>query len=139
MAYSNDRSIPAIFTDIVHQLGRLFRSEAALARAEMSEKVAQVGAGLGLIIGGAVLLIPALVVLLLAAVTALEEAGFAAPMSALIVGGGVLLLGMILLMVGISRLRAKHLVPERTVAQLKRDAAVATQMRNDHAPIDRAA
>jgi hypothetical protein len=136
-----NRSIPDIFSDIVHQLTRLFRSEVELARAEMSEKVGQIGLGLSLIIGGAVLLIPALVILLQAAMTALQEAEIADELgSALIVGGVVLLLGLILLMVGISRLKARHLVPEKTISQLQRDAAVAThQMRSDHAATDRAA
>jgi putative superfamily III holin-X len=57
----SDRWIPEIFADLVNQFTALVRKEAQLARAEMSEKI---GAGLGLVGGGAVLLVPALVVLL---------------------------------------------------------------------------
>jgi Putative Actinobacterial Holin-X, holin superfamily III len=76
-------------------------------------------------------LIPALVVLLEAAVSALQEHGFAAPMAALIVGGAVLLIGLILLSVGVSRVKDKSLVPDKVLQQLQRDASMARkQMRN---------
>jgi hypothetical protein len=125
------RSIPDIFVDCLKVLATLVRTEAQLARVETSEKIAEVAAGFGLIVGGAVLLIPALVVLLEAAVSALQERGFAAPMAASIVGGAVLLIGLILVSLGISRVKAKRLVPDRTLQQLQRDASMArNQMRN---------
>jgi hypothetical protein len=134
------RSLPEIFTDLLRQFMTLLRTEANLARAEMSEKISAAALGLGLIVGGAVLLIPGLVVLMLAGVAALEKAGLAPHWAALAVGGGVLVLGFILMAVGMSRLSAKRLVPSKTIEQIRRDANVAReQARSDHDPIQRAA
>jgi hypothetical protein len=134
------RSIPDIFVDLFKQVATLVRIEARLARVEASEKMARVAASLGLIVGGAVLLIPALVVLLEAAISGLQERGFAAPLAASIVGGSVLVIGLILLFVGVSRLKAKSLVPDKTIQQLQRDASMArNQMRNSDDGVKRAA
>jgi hypothetical protein len=134
------RSIPDIFVDLFKQLATLVRTEAQLARVEASEKMAQVAGGLGLIVGGAVLLIPALVVLLQAAVSALQERGLAAPLAASIVGGAVLVIGLIFVLVGVNRLKAKSLVPDKTIQQLQRDAVMArNQMGNNDDGVKRAA
>jgi hypothetical protein len=128
-----ERSIPEIIGDLLIQFPTLARKEGQLARAELSEKITQVGFGLAFIVGGAVLLIPALVVLLQAAVTALEQAGFQPTAAALIVGGAVLLIGIILLMLGISRLKVEKLIPNKTIHQIREDASVAKQqLRSGH-------
>ena len=133
MAYrAYERSIPEIVADLLGQFPTLVRKETQLARAEISDKVTQVGVGIALIAGGAILLIPALVILLGAGVVALQEAGFDPAVAALIAGGGALLVGIILLMVGISRLKAENLVPHKTIHQLQEDASMAKrQMRSD--------
>src|SRR5215470_14689427 len=122
---NNTRSIPELFTSVVSQLADLMRTEGQLARVELSEKMTLVATGLGLIVGGAILLMPALVVLLEAAVAALVDNGMAPYWSALIVGGAGLLLGLILLAIGISWLRAGRLIPDKTIQQLQLDAAAA--------------
>jgi hypothetical protein len=128
----NTRSVPELFTSVVGQLAELMRTEGQLARAEISEKMTLATTGLGLIVGGAILLMPALVVLLEAAVAALVDNGIAPYWAALIVGGAGLLLGLIVLLIGVSRLRAGRLVPDKTIQQLQRDAATArSQMRTD--------
>jgi hypothetical protein len=130
---SNTQSVPELFTSVVTQMADLMRTEGQLARTEISEKMALVATGLGLIVGGAILLMPALVVLLEAAVAALVENGYAPYWSALIVGGACLVLGLILLLIGVSWLRAGRLVPDKTIHQLQRDAATArSQVRTDH-------
>jgi hypothetical protein len=49
------------------------------------------------------------------------------------VGGCALVLGFILVAIGISRLRAKSLMPNKTIQQLQYDAAAAKQqMRHDY-------
>jgi len=129
----NMRTVPELFTSAVSQLADLARTEGQLARAEISEKMTLATTGLGLIVGGAILLMPALVVLLEAAVAALVDNGIAPYWAALIVGGAGLLLGLILLLIGVSRLRAGKLVPDKTIQQLQRDAATArSQVRTDH-------
>ena len=130
---NNTRTVPELFTSVVSQLAELMRTEGLLARAEISEKMTLVATGLGLIVGGAILLMPALVVLLEAAVAALVDNGYAPYWSALLVGGACLVLGLILLLIGVSRLRSGRLMPDKTIHQLQRDAATArSQMRTDN-------
>jgi len=129
---NNTRTIPELFTSVVSQLADLMRTEGELARVEISEKMTLVATGLGLIVGGAILAMPALVVLLEAAVAALVENGMAPYWSALVVGGACFLLGLILLLIGVSWLRAGRLIPDKTIHQLQRDAATArSQMRTN--------
>jgi hypothetical protein len=81
-----------------------------------------------------------LVILLQAAVAGLAATGLAVGWASLIVGGVALVIGLALLAIGISRLKAGRFVPARTLDQLQRDAAVATQqVRNDHGIPERAA
>jgi hypothetical protein len=136
------RSVPEIFIDVINQLTMLMRKEGELARSEVSEKLTQIGGGLGLVIGGAVLIIPALVVLLEAGVAALQSTGMTPYWAALILGGAVAVIGLVLVAIGISRFKAKNLVPNRTIEQLQRDASVVKdqiQMRMNHDAIQRAA
>jgi Putative Actinobacterial Holin-X, holin superfamily III len=128
------RSIPEIFTDVVDQFTTLLRKEGELARTEVSEKITQVGVGLGLIVGGSVLLTPALVILLQAAVSALITANIVQqPWAPLIVGGAVFVIGIILLLVGMSRLTAEALIPNKTISQIQSDVRVAKgQVREDY-------
>ena len=77
MPFANqNRSVADVVRDVIAQLTALLRTEAQLARVELSENLSRAALGLGLIIGGAVLLIPALVILLGAAVAALQQNGF---------------------------------------------------------------
>ncbi len=123
-----NRSIPEIFTDLLSQFTTLLRKESQLARAEMSEKMSQVATALALIVCGAVLLIPALVILLQAAVSALITSHtIGEPYAPLIIGGAALLIGIILALIGMTRLRADALVPSRTITQIQRDVTVAKQ------------
>jgi uncharacterized membrane protein YqjE len=134
MAFANpNRSIADVLRDVITQLTTLLRKETELARVELSENISRAALGLGLIVGGAVLLIPALVILLEAAVAALEQNGMRPAAAAGIIGGVALLLGLILIAVGVSRLRAKNLMPNKTIQQLQQDAAAAKQqMRHDY-------
>ncbi len=137
---ANYRSISAILADLVSQFTALLRKEGQLARAEMLEKMREIAASLGLVVGGAVLLIPALVILLQAAVAGLVAAGLAVGWASLAVGGVVLFIGLVLLAVGISRLKAQSLMPIKTIEQLQRDAALAShEIRNDHGTAERTA
>jgi len=119
------RRVPDLLTDLVTQTTTLFRSEVRLARAEMSEKISEATTGLALAVIGAVLLMPALVILMTGGVSALVQNGMSPAMAALAVGGGALILGIILLWIGLNRLRAENLAPQRTMQQLQHDAALA--------------
>src|SRR5262249_41666854 len=134
------RSIPDILADLLRQFTALIRTEPRLARAEISENLSAAAIGLALVVIGAVLLIPGLVVLLEAAVAALQKYGLEPQWAALAVGGGVLVIGLILLAVGMSRLRVRRLTPSRTIEQIQQDANVAReQARSDHEQVQRAA
>jgi hypothetical protein len=124
MASMNTRPIPEILTDLIAQLTSLVRKEGQLARTEISEKVSRALTGMALILVGTVLLIPALVILLQAAMAGLVENGMSPSIASLIVGGAALVLGMILGLVGWSWVNPASLVPDRTIDQLRRDAAV---------------
>jgi NADH:ubiquinone oxidoreductase subunit 6 (subunit J) len=133
MAIHTDRTVPNILTDLLARFTDLLRTESALARVEMSEKVSRMGTGLVLVVIGAVLVMPALVILLQAAVQALQTTGLSPYWSSLVIGGAVFIIGLILLAVGAGRLKAKRLVPDETIHQLRKDAAAAKeQVRRDH-------
>lgn len=119
------RSLPDVFAEIVNQLGTLVHKEVRLARAEMSEKINFLFLGSAILVAGAVLLIPALVILLESAVTALAGTGLARVWCSLIVGGSAFLVGLLLMVAGAYWLRAVRLLPERTLEQLRQDAALA--------------
>ncbi len=66
MALSNDiQEIPRLIGETVEQLGKLVQNEADLARAEMSQKIAQAALGAAYIVGAAMLAIPVLVLVLI--------------------------------------------------------------------------
>jgi membrane protein implicated in regulation of membrane protease activity len=135
MTYADNtrRSVPDLVGSVFRQLAELMRTEGMLARAEMSEKITHIGNGVGLLVAGAILAMPALVVLLEAAVAALVESGMAPYWAAYLVGGLCLLLGIIFLLVGTNRLRARNLVPGKTLQQLQYDAdAARNQVRTSH-------
>ena len=125
ISHNVNRPFGDVIADLLSQVTRLFRKEIELARTEVSTNVSSAISGLVMIIAGAVLLIPALVILLQSGVSALISEGFEPHWAALIVGGATLLVGLILAMIGVSKLKADKLVPRRTIEQLQRDAAVA--------------
>jgi Putative Actinobacterial Holin-X, holin superfamily III len=65
--------------------------------------------------------------------------GLAVGWASLAIGGTALLIGLALLVVSVSRLKEGRLVPDKTIEQLQRDVAVATQqVRTDHEIPERA-
>lgn len=119
------RGIPELIGSVFRQITELMRTEGMLARSEMSEKVAHMGTGLGLIVGGAVLAMPALVILMQALATALVETGLPPYLASLIIGGLSLALGLTLLAMGANWLRSHSFAPQRTLQQLQYDANAA--------------
>ena len=124
------RTIPGIVIDLIGQFTTLLRQESQLARAEISENLNRALTGVVMAVAAAVLLIPALVILLLAGEYGLEAAGFAPYWSALIVGGAAVVVGAVLMLIGINRLKAKNLIPSKTIHQLQEDAALAKRQMN---------
>jgi hypothetical protein len=128
MNLPNSRSVPELFSDAVGQLGKLVGKEFELARAELSEKVNQVGRSTAMIGAGAVILMPALVLLLLAASAALIKSGFSEPISYLLTGAGAAVVAAALIATGSSRLSGDALKPTVTLDQVQRDKQAAKEM-----------
>lgn len=119
-----EKTIAALITDLTRDITSLFRQEIRLVKTEMSEKVEQAESGVTtLIIGGAVAY-AGLLVLLLAVVLGL--ANYVEPwLAALIVAGVALIIGFIMVTKGKKNLKARNLVPEKTVESLQRDRNLA--------------
>ena len=128
MTSPTDRSIPELFGDAVGQLAKLVGNEFALARAELSEKMAQAGRAAAMIGAGAVIMIPALVLLLFAAAAALIRSGLSDPVAYLIAGGGAAVVAGALIAVGLERLSGDALKPSVTLEQVQRDKLAAKEM-----------
>jgi len=122
-----DRSVPALFSDLIENVTTLFRKEVQLAKTELSEKAAQAGTASTSIGIGGVILLGALIMFLHAIVAWLAVAGIGPHWGFLIVAIVVGIIGYVALQKGISNLKASRLMPTRTVEQLQRDAAVAKE------------
>jgi hypothetical protein len=105
---------------------RLFRQEIALARAEVTEKVTQLGMGIGLLVASGIVGFCGLLCLLASATIALSKI-VDAWIAALAVGVVIIIVGAFLGWIGASRLMSGNLVPLRTVRSLKDNAALAKE------------
>jgi len=125
------RSLVGLFSDLFRETSTLVHEEAQLAKAEISEKVSQLGTGVAAIAAGGAILFAGFIVLLFAAVNALamflppEHAAWLAP---LIIGLIVMIAGYISLSKGRKEFKAESLKPSRTMESLRRD----TQLVKDH-------
>lgn len=118
------RTLVGLFSDLWRETSALVHDEVALARAEVSEKVNQVGNGIAVIAAAALILFAGFLMLLLAAANLLalmlppDSGPWMAPFA---VGVAVLLIGFIALAKGRSDLKARNLAPERTLDSLRQD------------------
>jgi len=114
-----DRSIGELFSDLSQQTADLIRQEMRLAKAELSEKLSDVGRHAAMI-GAALAFGLAAVIAVAAAITLLLiEVGLAPWLAAVItaaVMGGV---AFVLAQSGISALRKKTIAPVETMHSLK--------------------
>lgn len=115
------RTISHLFGDALSQFSKLFQNEVDLAKAELGQKVQQIGSAAGLIAAGAVLVIPAIVMALFALSAALIAGGWSQPVAYLISAIVAAVLAGILFAVGMNRLDARHLAPRETLRQLEKD------------------
>ncbi|MBC7944002.1 MAG: phage holin family protein [Burkholderiales bacterium] len=130
MQVKEDRSLLSLISDLTQETYTLVRKEVALAKAEMSQKVSQLGSGVASIaIGGAVAFAGMLVLLdaVVAKLTEVLPADMAAWLSPLIIGAIVAIIGLIMLMKGKSNLEAQNLMPQRTLNSLQRDKDLAKE------------
>ena len=117
------KPVSELFSDALQQLSKLMRHEVALAKAELSVNAKQMARG-GIMLGGAaVVALPSLFILMMALAAFLMELGLAASLACLITAVVGFVVAGILAKVGLNRLRADLLMPNRTINQLQRDAA----------------
>jgi hypothetical protein len=111
-------------TDLSTETTALLRGEIDLAKAEVSEKVSQAAMAVAALAAGALVLFAGFLGLLDAAVfglgRVLEPYGLPA-LAALIVAIGTMIVGLIILLIGRSALKAENLAPRRTAESLRRD------------------
>jgi Putative Actinobacterial Holin-X, holin superfamily III len=127
MPATDNRSVSELFTDALNQFAKLVRNEVQLARKELSSKAGEAMNGIALLVCAGIFLIPALVELLAALAAWMEELGTGRPLAHLIAGVAGLVGAAIFGGVGMSRLKANALVPERTLNQIQQDVAAAKE------------
>lgn len=119
------RTLVGLFSDLFRETSTLVHEEAQLAKAEISQKVSQLGNGVAAIAAGGAIMFAGLIVLLFAAVNAIalflppEHAAWLAP---LIIGLLVMIVGYVALAMGRRELKAESLKPSRTMESLRRDS-----------------
>jgi hypothetical protein len=127
---NDDRSLGTLVADLTRESTTLVHQEVALARAEVSEKVSQVGTALASLMIGGLVLFAGLLKLLDAAIYGIGEMfppDLGPWLAALIVGAIVAIIGMVMLQKGRRNLKPEHLAPQRTVDSLKRDTEFAKE------------
>ena len=125
---SDLRTISSLLGDALSQFAKLFQNEVDLAKAELGEKVQQVGGAVCFFAAGAILVIPALVMALCALSAALIAAGWSQPISYLASAVVAAVLAGLLFAVGINRLDARNLAPRETMRQLEKDKDTVKEM-----------
>jgi len=120
----DDRPLAGLLADLMSDLAELVQKEIQLARAELSEKLGQAGAGVVIVATGGLVAFAGLLVLLDAAVLGLAEALRQSPpwLPSLLVGVATLAIGAALLLHGKSKLKPENFTPRRMVESLRQDA-----------------
>ena len=114
-----DRSLGELFSDLSQQTSELIRQEMRLAKAELSEKLSDVGKH-AMMIGAAIAFGLAAVVAVAATVTLLLVAAGVQPwLAALITAVVMAAIAYVMAQSGISGLRAKSIAPVETMHSLK--------------------
>ncbi len=123
-------SVGSLLSTLLNEVTALVRGEAALAKAEMSEKTHQAMMELGSIATAGAVLFGGFLTLLAALVMLLNEVlpPETRPwLSAVVVGAVVTLIGVVMLKAGLKKVRAQGLMPNRTMNSLRDDQTLAKQ------------
>ena len=128
MAYSRTRrddpahhGVATTTVEIIKEYVGLLVTEFRLLKAELSEKVGQIGLGVALAIAGTALLIVAIALLVVVAISALVDAGLGLTVATLSVFGFVLVIGLACEWVGLRQLQPRNLLPKKTIEQVQKD------------------
>lgn len=116
-------SVPGLIKSLADDVTRLFAQEIALAKAEVSDAVKDIKAGVLSLAVGLGVLFAGFIILLVAAVFALSLV--VEPwLAALIVGGVDSIIGVVLLLKAKKSLDPQGMVPTRTIESLRNDEAM---------------
>jgi hypothetical protein len=118
--------VAGLLASLGTSFARLLRQEVALARSELSEKLGQMAAGVGLVTAAGILGFSGLLYLLGSATIALSKV-VDAWIAALAIGVVVMIVGGFLGWLGTSRLKSGNLAPLRTARSIQDDAAWAKE------------
>src|ERR1700738_2630240 len=121
--HNDARSISRLLGDAFDQLSDLVQTEIRLARAELADKAAQAGVGVGLLFGGLLVMVPALVLFLIALALFLTELGMSPAAAHLLAGFAGAVISGVLIGAGLARLKASSLTPDTTIHQVQKDIA----------------
>ena len=130
LATRNDtESLPGLFSRLGDDVMELFNSQLALFKVEIKEEASAYARGITMIAIGAVIAIVGFallnVAIAFAVSTLFAQANFSQPASYalgfIVTGGFYLLVGAIVVMLMKNRLAKQDLVPQRTVAELRKD------------------
>jgi ABC-type transporter Mla maintaining outer membrane lipid asymmetry permease subunit MlaE len=114
-----DRSLGELFSDLSQQTAELIRQEMRLAKAELSEKAADVGRHAMMIGAGVAFALAAVIALAGALTLLLVEVGLVPWLAALVAAGVMGGVAFVLAQSGISALRQKSIAPVETLHSLK--------------------
>ena len=122
------RSIGRLLGDAFDQLSHLVQTEIRLAKAELGDKAAKAGVGVGFVFGGLLLLVPTLVLFLLALALYFVSLGMSPINSHLVAGLVGAVVSGALILVGLRRLKSENLTPDTTIRQVQKDIAAAKEI-----------
>ena len=115
-----ERPFAALINALIDDVRRLIRLEFALFKQEMAGNARRFSLGLVAIAVGGVLAFTAWLAIFSAAVIALTIV-WPAWLAALVLGAATLMVGGLVLYFGIRRIRARTMVPQRTINTLRED------------------
>ena len=122
-------SLPELVSAALQQGSDLLRNEVALARSEVTEKIALVGRGGAMIMAGAILLTPALTLILFAIAIGFMGALDMSPGTAcLLTGVGAAIVAGLIIWLGLGRFSSEDLKPRATIDQVTRDGKAVREM-----------
>jgi len=114
-AASDSRSLGDLFAELSRETTTLVRQEVTLAKAELSQKAAQVGKDVGFLAAGGAVLYAGFLALIAAVIIGLGQLGLTWWVSALLVGIVVAGIGAFLVWQGINDLRRGNIAPTQTL------------------------
>ena len=114
-----DRSLGELFSDLSQQTAELIRQEMRLAKAELSDKLSDVGKHMAMIAAAAVFALAALMAVTAGIVLLLVRVGVEPWLAAVITAALMGIAAFLLAQSGIAALRKKSIAPVETIDSLK--------------------